>query len=170
MKEGCARQMRSRGAFVWSILGIALNNYRFKCFINYNACSQWSRNCAFFVFYIFYLFSGVCTNATAPSVSSINRILRNRAAERAAAEFARAAGYGLYAPPPPYAAFPWAAPSWGPALQLPRAPPSPPNAHHLHRDASSFLSSPSSGLIGKYRFGKSAFLYIEGWINLKWIF
>ncbi|XP_026475417.1 paired box protein Pax-6-like, partial [Ctenocephalides felis] len=45
----------------------------------------------------------VCTNATAPSVSSINRILRNRAAERAAAEFARAAGYGLY-PPHPYAA------------------------------------------------------------------
>ncbi|KAJ8678776.1 hypothetical protein QAD02_014563 [Eretmocerus hayati] len=40
---------------------------------------------------------GVCSNATAPSVSSINRILRNRAAERAAAEFARAAGYGLYA-------------------------------------------------------------------------
>ena len=33
--------------------------------------------------------SGVCTNSTAPSVSSINRILRNRAAERAAAEFAR---------------------------------------------------------------------------------
>lgn len=32
---------------------------------------------------------GVCTNSTAPSVSSINRILRNRAAERAAAEFAR---------------------------------------------------------------------------------
>ncbi len=31
-------------------------------------------------------------------MSSINRILRNRAAERAAAEFARAAGYaGLYA-------------------------------------------------------------------------
>ncbi|KAG5314607.1 PAX6 protein, partial [Acromyrmex insinuator] len=33
---------------------------------------------------------GVCSNATAPSVSSINRILRNRAAERAAAEFAPA--------------------------------------------------------------------------------
>ena len=47
--------------------------------------------------------SGVCSNATAPSVSSINRILRNRAAERAAAEFARAAGYGLYAAGPhPY--------------------------------------------------------------------
>ncbi|TRY73965.1 hypothetical protein TCAL_14649 [Tigriopus californicus] len=34
---------------------------------------------------------GVCTNATAPSVSSINRILRNRAAERAASEYARTA-------------------------------------------------------------------------------
>lgn len=45
----------------------------------------------------------MCSNATAPSVSSINRILRNRAAERAAAEFARAAGYGLYAAGPhPY--------------------------------------------------------------------
>lgn len=43
----------------------------------------------------------VCTNMTAPSVSSINRILRNRAAERAAADFARAAhtGYPVY---PPY--------------------------------------------------------------------
>lgn len=36
-------------------------------------------------------------------MSSINRILRNRAAERAAAEFARAAGVGLYAAGPhPY--------------------------------------------------------------------
>ena len=35
-------------------------------------------------------FLGVCTNNTAPSVSSINRILRNRAAERAAAEYAQA--------------------------------------------------------------------------------
>ncbi|XP_046453715.1 paired box protein Pax-6-like isoform X2 [Daphnia pulex] len=73
---------------------------------------------------------GVCTNGTAPSVSSINRILRNRAAERAAAEFARAAGYGLYSavsaaaagaggvPGPPYP-FPWATPlhhhHWGPS-------------------------------------------------------
>ncbi|KAK4023026.1 hypothetical protein OUZ56_008463 [Daphnia magna] len=67
---------------------------------------------------------GVCTNGTAPSVSSINRILRNRAAERAAAEFARAAGYGLYSAVsaaaagggPPYP-FPWAGPlhhhHWG---------------------------------------------------------
>ncbi|KAK0176936.1 hypothetical protein PV328_001034 [Microctonus aethiopoides] len=46
------------------------------------------------------LISEVCSNTTAPSVSSINRILRNRAAERAAAEFARAAGYGLYAAGP----------------------------------------------------------------------
>jgi paired box protein 6 len=44
-----------------------------------------------------YYFTGVCNNNTAPSVSSINRILRNRAAERASAEFARAAsGYGMY--------------------------------------------------------------------------
>lgn len=58
---------------------------------------------------------GVCTNATAPSVSSINRILRNRAAERAAAEFARAAGYGLY-PPNPYSSFAWPATAhlWSP--------------------------------------------------------
>uniref|UniRef100_A0AAR5QAS1 Homeobox domain-containing protein n=1 Tax=Dendroctonus ponderosae TaxID=77166 RepID=A0AAR5QAS1_DENPD len=56
----------------------------------------------------------VCTNATAPSVSSINRILRNRAAERAAAEFARAAGYGLYHSHPyaAAAAFPWHSPLW----------------------------------------------------------
>ncbi|XP_070547333.1 paired box protein Pax-6-like isoform X2 [Ptychodera flava] len=39
---------------------------------------------------------GVCTNSTVPSVSSINRILRNRAAERAAAEYARAAEQALY--------------------------------------------------------------------------
>lgn len=49
---------------------------------------------------------GVCTNATAPSVSSINRILRNRAAERVASEFARTAAYGLY-PPHPYGGFAW---------------------------------------------------------------
>ncbi|KAL7732466.1 hypothetical protein ACLKA6_004425 [Drosophila palustris] len=54
---------------------------------------------------------GVCTNATAPSVSSINRILRNRAAERAAAEFARAASYGYalhptHPHPHPYTSFP----------------------------------------------------------------
>ncbi|XP_054268667.1 paired box protein Pax-6-like [Macrosteles quadrilineatus] len=74
---------------------------------------------------------GVCTNATAPSVSSINRILRNRAAERAAAEFARAAGYGLYHPPAahPYASFPWPPPGlWSaptPPPQQLRAPGSP---------------------------------------------
>eukprot|EP00095_Tigriopus_kingsejongensis_P002591 maker-scaffold599_size127490-snap-gene-0.8 protein:Tk02591 transcript:maker-scaffold599_size127490-snap-gene-0.8-mRNA-1 annotation:"paired box protein pax-6-like" len=55
---------------------------------------------------------GVCSNSTAPSVSSINRILRNRAAERAAAEFARAAGYaGMYSP---YASIP--SPYYSPAL------------------------------------------------------
>ncbi|KAB7497589.1 Paired box protein Pax-8 [Armadillidium nasatum] len=62
----------------------------------------------------------VCTNSTAPSVSSINRILRNRAAERAAADFARAAGYTFYGP---YQAMGWpnaavaaANPIWGSAL------------------------------------------------------
>ncbi|XP_064121497.1 mucin-2-like [Macrobrachium nipponense] len=53
----------------------------------------------------------VCTNSTAPSVSSINRILRNRAAERAAADFARAAGYGLYTPYATAAAMPWPNPA-----------------------------------------------------------
>ncbi|KAG8258454.1 hypothetical protein J6590_030802 [Homalodisca vitripennis] len=70
--------------------------------------------------------SGVCTNATAPSVSSINRILRNRAAERAAAEFARAAGYGLYHAHAhhshPYASFPWPPPGLWP-VQGPHTPP-----------------------------------------------
>lgn len=68
----------------------------------------------------FWSISGVCTNATAPSVSSINRILRNRAAERAAAEFARAAGYGLY-PPNPYSGFPWPSPAhmWPPGTAFP---------------------------------------------------
>ncbi|XP_017139128.1 paired box protein Pax-1 isoform X2 [Drosophila miranda] len=67
---------------------------------------------------------GVCTNATAPSVSSINRILRNRAAERAAAEFARAASYGYALHPThphPYTSFPtWPGhhPLWG-AVPLP---------------------------------------------------
>jgi len=50
----------------------------------------------------------VCTNNTAPSVSSINRILRNRAAERAAADFTRAAqsGYPMYSP----YSMPWSSP------------------------------------------------------------
>merc|ERR1740128_677373 len=64
---------------------------------------------------------GICTNGTAPSVSSINRILRNRAAERAAAEFARAAGYGLYSAAAAAYPFPW-----------PPAPPPAPHHHHLH--------------------------------------
>ncbi|XP_075972865.1 paired box protein Pax-6-like isoform X1 [Anticarsia gemmatalis] len=93
---------------------------------------------------------GVCTNATAPSVSSINRILRNRAAERAAAEFARAAGYGLYAAPPPYGAFPWAGGGgvWPPGtLPLPPGVPGPPGGVP-HPDAvqQGFLSS-GRGLI-----------------------
>lgn len=74
-------------------------------------------SCKFF--FVIHLI-GVCTNATAPSVSSINRILRNRAAERAAAEFARAAGYGLY-PPNPYSSFAWPATAhlWSPGTGFP---------------------------------------------------
>lgn len=100
------------------------------------------------------LLTGVCTNATAPSVSSINRILRNRAAERAAAEFARAAGYGLYAAPPPYGAFPWAGGGgvWPPgALPLPPGVPTPSTGALSHHDSvqQGFLTSPGRGLIGK---------------------
>ena len=48
------------------------------------------------------LISGVCNNTTAPSVSSINRILRNRAAERASMEFSRATStFGSFYPATP---------------------------------------------------------------------
>lgn len=72
-------------------------------------------------------------------MSSINRILRNRAAERAAAEFARAAGYGLY-PPNPYSAFPWPSPThlWPPGTSFPGISPSSTNA-------SGTVGSPGSG-------------------------
>ncbi|XP_035431928.1 paired box protein Pax-6 isoform X1 [Spodoptera frugiperda] len=92
---------------------------------------------------------GVCTNATAPSVSSINRILRNRAAERAAAEFARAAGYGLYAAPPPYGAFPWGGGGgvWPPgSLPLPPGVPGPPSGVP-HPDVNQGFLSSGRGLI-----------------------
>lgn len=61
-------------------------------------------------------------------MSSINRILRNRAAERVATEFARTAAYGLYPPPPhPYGSF-----TWHPAGNVPGGqgvpPPPPPSA------------------------------------------
>ena len=56
------------------------------------------------------ILTGVCTNTTAPSVSSINRILRNRAAERAAAEFARAGYAGMYYSPATSGAGPTPAP------------------------------------------------------------
>lgn len=82
-------------------------------------------------FMVIFQLPGVCTNSTAPSVSSINRILRNRAAERAATEYARAASvynqYGMYAgsaaaasavssAPNPYASLPAAWHSYPPAL------------------------------------------------------
>ena len=59
---------------------------------------------------------GVCNQNTAPSVSSINRILRNRAAERAAADFARVSHSGspFY---PPYG-LPWSNSLGSAAAQL----------------------------------------------------
>ena len=90
---------------------------------------------------VFPLFStGVCTNATAPSVSSINRILRNRAAERVASEFARTAAYGLY-PPHPYGGF-----SWHPAAAAAAAASGPPAHFWPASTAAHSLSSlpPSS--------------------------
>ncbi|XP_018015569.1 mucin-5AC isoform X2 [Hyalella azteca] len=74
----------------------------------------------------------VCTTNTAPSVSSINRILRNRAAERTAAEFARAAGCNYYGLLPVYPNLAGVTPALygGPGvlstLALPPAPGGPP--------------------------------------------
>ena len=79
--------------------------------------------------------AGVCTNSTAPSVSSINRILRNRAAERAAAEFARAAGYaGMYSP---YASIP--SPYYPPGVMSHLVPPTsaPPHSALIGNSVSS---------------------------------
>ncbi|XP_042223299.1 paired box protein Pax-1-like [Homarus americanus] len=105
----------------------------------------------------------VCTNSTAPSVSSINRILRNRAAERAAADFARAAGYGLYSPYAAAGAMPWSNPAaaaaaaaaasspiWGgaPHAALPAAYTSSAAAHaalglhHVHADKLNLSMTP----------------------------
>ncbi|EFA02811.2 eyegone isoform X1 [Tribolium castaneum] len=92
---------------------------------------------------------GVCTNATAPSVSSINRILRNRAAERAAAEFARAAGYGLYHPHPyaaAAAAFPWHSPLW-PNSPLGLQPPGAGSSMMAGSPSSSGSPHPDHGLL-----------------------
>ena len=43
-----------------------------------------------------FLFTGICSNNNVPSVSSINRILRNRAAERAAVEYTKIASRSLF--------------------------------------------------------------------------
>ena len=105
----------------------------------------------------------MCTNSTAPSVSSINRILRNRAAERAAAEFARAGyAYPGYAGLPHTGAvgIPWGA--YPPALlqQLAAGSPSAaaallagthPSLHHGHHTGAAsvgvltHLHSPNGG-------------------------
>ena len=60
---------------------------------------------------------GVCKNNTAPSVSSINRIIRNRVAERVAKDYSR---MGMMS----YPALPWYPMSYAPNTGLPSPPPS----------------------------------------------
>ncbi|XP_062612739.1 paired box protein Pax-6-like [Saccostrea cucullata] len=55
---------------------------------------------------------GVCTQSNLPSVSSINRILRNRAADKTAMAYARMFNSSLYPFPPP------ALPLWGSMFPL----------------------------------------------------
>lgn len=120
-----------------NVFNLIMFEYSLMNYINFNFDFH------FFFRFLFYcvilLCLGVCTNATAPSVSSINRILRNRAAERAAAEFARAAGYGLY-PPNPYGGFPWPSPAhlWPPGSGFPGISPG-------STTASGTAGSPGSG-------------------------
>ena len=45
--------------------------------------------------YQLFFSTGVCSTANVPSVSSINRILRNRAAERAAVEYTKIASRSM---------------------------------------------------------------------------
>ncbi|XP_061164523.1 paired box protein Pax-6-like [Saccostrea echinata] len=60
---------------------------------------------------------GVCTQSNLPSVSSINRILRNRAADKTAMAYARMFNSSLYPFPPPVP------PLWGSMISLPDPPP-----------------------------------------------
>jgi len=91
---------------------------------------------------------GICTNNTAPSVSSINRIIRNRAAERATEEFSRVAStFGNFFPHTQHAnpahhwptsiASPTTAPSSGlPPLVSISSPHLKAPQHHNSREAS----------------------------------
>lgn len=56
---------------------------------------------------------GICTQSNLPSVSSINRIIRNRAADRTAMAYARMLNNSLYQFPPP------APPLWSSMLSFP---------------------------------------------------
>ena len=73
------------------------------------------------------ILEGVCNNNTAPSISQINRILRNQAAERAAVDFARVSNIGFpYCspyPPPLASALPYGQGQPCPPL-IPAGPPS----------------------------------------------
>ncbi|PVD21998.1 hypothetical protein C0Q70_17801 [Pomacea canaliculata] len=65
------------------------------------------------------LSEGVCSQSNVPSVSSINRILRNRAAERAASEYAKMASQVLH---PFYRPWLAALPVTAPPLPFPGTP------------------------------------------------
>nr|KAG5687035.1 hypothetical protein BaRGS_002408 [Batillaria attramentaria] len=70
------------------------------------------------------LSEGVCSQANVPSVSSINRILRNRAAERAASEYAKMASQVLHPIYRPWFAAPpvtFPGPFGGALLKAPQA-------------------------------------------------
>ena len=64
-------------------------------------------------------FTGICNHSNVPSVSSINRILRNRAAERAANEYAKVASQVLQ---PLYTTW-WAGAAPPSTASTPLAPP-----------------------------------------------
>lgn len=60
-----------------------------------------------------FILTGICTQSNLPSVSSINRIIRNRAADRTAIAYARMLNNSLYQYPPP------APPLWSSILSFP---------------------------------------------------
>ncbi|XP_015791113.1 paired box protein Pax-6 isoform X2 [Tetranychus urticae] len=83
---------------------------------------------------------GVCSQGTAPSVSSINRILRNRASQRALAEFTR--NYQLYAAT---SAVHYPMTPHPPVPHYPGVNPSNPTMYQLAAAAAMMASTPPTG-------------------------
>lgn len=76
---------------------------------NHLHCQSILKNKSKIVFHL----TGICTQSNLPSVSSINRIIRNRAADRTAMAYARMLNNSLYQFPPP------APPLWSSMLSFP---------------------------------------------------